>query len=280
MCFQHRFETFQRQFRNSNVLGQWVPNNRSGDTETSRPEATSLGPRHSQVAPHSRPQMSPGTDFPDRIAGAAEVSRTSTVDGVAEEDCDLEFDPLANGKPVELVHQHRSDVVKLPLVRDQPGSRVEDRLKSSHNNVCGAVKNVVDTTWYERMDQCFCGIRGEWSSDGSQLSQLIETASSDAVYMQVHSQFTVECHAVILGGGRGFDTVSTDCHGLCVDLRQLLSGSKPQELSFVGVQFQPIWLHPSLDSFNALGQSKSGSRLVGGKAMEIKEGGVEILFHE
>ena len=93
--------------------------------------------------------MSPGADFPDRIAGAAELSRTSTVDGVADEDCDLEFDPLANGKPVKLVPQHRSDVVKLPLVRDQPGSRVEDRLKSSHNNVCGTVKNavaVVDTT--------------------------------------------------------------------------------------------------------------------------------------
>ena len=273
MCFQHRFETFQRQFWNSNVLGQWVPNNRSGDTEASRPEATGLGSRHSQVAPHSRPQMSPGADLPDRIAGAAEVCRTSTMDGVADEDRDLEFDPLTNGKPVELVPQHRSDMVELPLVRDQPGSRVEDRLQSSHDNVCGTVKNtvaVVDTTWYERMDQCFRGIRGEWSSDGSQLSQLIETASSDVVYMQVHSQFTVECHAEILGGGRRFDTVFTDCHGLCVDLRQLLSGSKPQELSLVGVQFQPIWLHPSLDSFNAFGQSKSGSRLVGGKAMEIK----------
>ena len=121
MCFQHRFETFQRQFLNSNVFGQWVPNNRSGD---------SLGSRHSQVAPHSRPQMSPGVDLPDRIAGAAEVSRTSTIDGVADEDRDLEFDQLANGKPVDLVPQHRSDMVELPLVRDQPGRRVEDRLKS------------------------------------------------------------------------------------------------------------------------------------------------------
>ena len=135
MCFQLRFETFQRQFRNSNVLGQWVPNNRSGDTETSRPEATGLCSRHSQVASHSRPQMNPGVDLPDRIADAAEVSRTSTMDGVADEDRDLEFDPLANGKPVELVPQHRSDMVELPLVRDQPGRGVEDRLKSPHNNI-------------------------------------------------------------------------------------------------------------------------------------------------
>ena len=85
-------------------------------------------------------QMSPGIDLPDRVAGAAEVSRTSPMDGVADEDRDLEFNPLANGKPVELVPQHRSDMVKLPLVRDQPGSRVKDRLKSSHNNVCGTVK--------------------------------------------------------------------------------------------------------------------------------------------
>ena len=139
MCFQHRFETFQRQFRNSNVLGQWVPNKRSGDTETSRPEATSLGPRHSQVAPHSRPQMSPGADFPDRIAGAAEVSRTSTVDGVADEDCDLEFDPLANGKPVELVPQHRSDVVKLHLVH------VNENLNTCRNVYCIIVYTVLDS---------------------------------------------------------------------------------------------------------------------------------------
>ena len=71
------------------------------------------------------------------------------MDGVANEDRDLEFDLLANGKPVELVPQHRSDMIKLLLVRDQPGSRNEDRLKSPHNNVCGTVKNavaVVDTT--------------------------------------------------------------------------------------------------------------------------------------
>jgi hypothetical protein len=93
--------------------------------------------------------MRSGVNLPDRIAGAAEVSRTSTMYGVANKDSDLEFDPLTNGKPVELVPQHRSDMVELPLVRDQPGSRVEDRLKSSHNNVCGTVKNavaVIDTT--------------------------------------------------------------------------------------------------------------------------------------
>ena len=75
-----------------------------------------------------RSQMSSGVDLPDRIAGAAEVSRTSTKTtyGVANKDRDLEFDPLTNGKPVELVPQHRSDMVELPLVRDQPGSRVED----------------------------------------------------------------------------------------------------------------------------------------------------------
>ena len=75
--------------------------------------------------------MSPGADFPNWIAGAAEVCWTSTVDGVVDEDCDLELDPLANGKPVEFVPQHRSDMVELPLVRDQPG--IEDRLQSSHD---------------------------------------------------------------------------------------------------------------------------------------------------
>ena len=42
--------------------------------------------------------------------------------GVANKDSDLEFDPLTNWKPVELVPQHRSDMVELPRVRDQPGS--------------------------------------------------------------------------------------------------------------------------------------------------------------
>ena len=71
------------------------------------------------------------------------------MDGVVDEDHDLEFDPLMDGKPVELVPQHWSDMVELPLVRDQPGSRVEDRLQSSHDNVCGTLKNtvaVIDTT--------------------------------------------------------------------------------------------------------------------------------------
>ena len=66
--------------------------------------------------------MSSGVDLPDRIAGAAEVSRTSTMDGVADKDRDLEFHSLTNGKPVELVPQHRCDMVELLLVRDQPGS--------------------------------------------------------------------------------------------------------------------------------------------------------------
>ena len=78
--------------------------------------------------------------------------------------------------------------------------------------------------------------------------------------MQVHSQFTIKCHAENLGGGRRFNTVFTDCHGLCVDLYQLMSGSKPQEWSLVGVQLQPIRLHPTLDSFNAFGQSKNRNR--------------------
>ena len=114
------------------------------------------------------------------------------------------------------------------------------------------------------MDQCFCGIRGKRSSDGSQLSQLIKTAAGDVVDMQVHSEFTVECYAEILGGSQKFDGVFTDRHGRCVDLRQLLSGSKPHELSLVGVQLQPIRLHPSLDSFDALSQSESASPLVDG----------------
>ena len=188
MCFQHRFETLQRQFRNSNVLGQWVPNNRSGDTEASGPKATGPGSRHSQVASMSRTQVSPGANLPDGIAGAAEVCRTSTVEGVVDEDRNLEVDPLMDGKPVKLIPQHRSDVVELPPVRGQPGCRVEDGLQSSYDNVCGTVNDtvaIIDTTWYEGMDQCFRGIRGKWSSDGSQLSQLIETASSDVVDMQV-----------------------------------------------------------------------------------------------
>ena len=47
------------------------------------------------------------------------------MDGVGNRDRDLEFDLLANGKPVKLFPQHSSDMVELPLVRDQPGSRGE-----------------------------------------------------------------------------------------------------------------------------------------------------------
>ena len=47
-------------------------------------------------------------------------------------------------------------------------------------------------------------------------SQLIKAAARDVVDMQVHSQFAVECQAEILGGGRRFNGVFTDRHGLCV----------------------------------------------------------------
>ena len=135
MCFQHRFETLQRQFRDSNVLRQWVPNNRSGDTEASWPKATGPGSRHSQIASMSRTQVSPGAYLPNRIAGAAEVCRTLTVESVVDKDRNLEVDTLTDGKPVELIPQHRSDMVELPPVRDQPGCSVEDGLQSSYDNI-------------------------------------------------------------------------------------------------------------------------------------------------
>ena len=58
------------------------------------------------------------------------------MEGVLDEDRNLDVDTLTDGKPVELIPQHRSDMVKLLPVRDQPGCRVEDGLQSSHDNVC------------------------------------------------------------------------------------------------------------------------------------------------
>ena len=49
------------------------------------------------------------------------------MEGIVDEDCDLEIDTLTNGKPVELIPQHRN-VVELPYVRDQAGCHVEDGL--------------------------------------------------------------------------------------------------------------------------------------------------------
>ena len=86
-------------------------NDRSRDSEASGPIATSPGSRHSQVASNSRSQMSPGADLSGRVASAAEVCRTTTMKGVVNKDCDLEIDTLADGKPVELIPQHRSDMV-------------------------------------------------------------------------------------------------------------------------------------------------------------------------
>ena len=87
--------------------------------------------------------------------------------------------------------------------------------------------------------------------------------------------FSAHCRmsTEILGGGRRFDTGIPDCHGLCADLRQLLSGYKPPE-SFVGIQFQPIWLHPSLHSFNAFSHSENNSRLVHGETVDWRDSGL------
>ena len=91
----------------------------------------------------SRTQVSPGANLPDRIAGAAEVCRTWTVESVVDKDRNLEIDTLTDGKPVELILQHRSEKVALSPVRDQPGCRVEDGLQFSYDNVGGTVKDTV-----------------------------------------------------------------------------------------------------------------------------------------
>ena len=83
----------------------------------------SPGSRHSQVTSNSRSQLSPGADLSDRIAGATEVCRISTMKGVVDKECDLEVNTLRDGKPVEPIPQHRSDMVELPPVRDQPEER-------------------------------------------------------------------------------------------------------------------------------------------------------------
>ena len=58
-----------------------------------------------------------------------------------DEDRDLNFDPLTDAKPMELIPQHGSDMVELTyLVQDQPGCGVEDGLQSYHDNVYGTVK--------------------------------------------------------------------------------------------------------------------------------------------
>jgi len=60
--------------------------------------------------------VSSGADLRYRNAGDVGVFRTATVDGVAHEDRDLEIDTPTNGKPVEWIPQHRSDVVEFSCV--------------------------------------------------------------------------------------------------------------------------------------------------------------------
>ena len=86
-----------------------------------------------------------------------------------------------------------------------------------------------------------------------------------------HSQFTAKCHAE---NSWRRSKIRYGVHRLSWSLKSIFASCclDPSHKNWVlsEFQFQPIWLHPSLDSFDALGQSKSGSRLVGGKAMEIK----------
>ena len=67
------------------------------------------------------------------------------MDGIIDEECNLDVDTLTEGKPMamELIPQHRRDVIKLPFVRDQPSCRVQDRLQSSHNDAWSAVEDAV-----------------------------------------------------------------------------------------------------------------------------------------
>lgn len=60
--------------------------------------------------------MSSGADLRYRNAGDVGVFRTATVDGVAHEDRDLEIDTPTNGKPLDLISQYRSDVVKFSCI--------------------------------------------------------------------------------------------------------------------------------------------------------------------
>ena len=82
---------------------------------------------------------------------------------------------------------------------------------------------VINTTQYEGVNQYFCGFRGEWSSYGSQLSQLVEAASRNFVDMQVHSQFIVKFHTEILGWSRRYDTVLSECSLIIMVLMSIIA---------------------------------------------------------
>ena len=88
---------------------------------------------------------------------------------------------------MELIPEHRRDVVRFPCVRDQPGRRVENGLQPLQDSVRGSEENtvaVVHATWYEGMDQYLWGFHSERPLDGLQLSQLVEAASCYVVDMQ------------------------------------------------------------------------------------------------
>ena len=74
-----------------------------------------------------RTQVCPGAHFPNRIAGAAEICRASTVEGIVDEDRNLEV-----------------DTVEFSPIRDEPDCSVEDGLQSSYDNVCGTIENNVE----------------------------------------------------------------------------------------------------------------------------------------
>ena len=64
------------------------------------------------------------------------MSDRDHIEGVVDEDRDLEIDTLTSGKPVELIPQHRSDLVEHPFVRD---TCVRQCMRPSATDACSNV---------------------------------------------------------------------------------------------------------------------------------------------
>src|SRR5208282_6464774 len=96
--------------------------------------------------------------------------------------CDLVSYPLANWKPVQLVHEHRRYVV-IPLFEgDQSCCCIKNALKPLGNGNSGTNKHtvaVVHTRRHERMNEGKGGVSCECAANRAQLFQLIETRAGN-----------------------------------------------------------------------------------------------------
>jgi len=141
-------------------------------------------------------------------------------------------------------------MIKLPFVQHKSSSCTECILEGSNVNRTLTVNNIVaviNSTCNKRVHHCLRCIFCERPAHCPHLLQMIETFARQTPDVRSKGQLTVKQDSQTHGFSEYLNVSASHCDLLALNLGQLQTGAKPDELRFVFVKFQAVNTHPLTD---------------------------------